>query len=131
LDLSIGGAHILIIQLINKRRFRVATPQGEWSSCAMEDRVMRDYALNRAIFDDRIGNRSLFSRLFHNWKSRREVNQLAEFDDFMLADIGVSRADVDWAAHLPLSTDATEELERRTASRQRQAALRRPGWGAY
>ena len=49
---------------------------------------MRDYALNRAMFDDKIGNRSLFSRLFHNWKARREVNQLAEFDDFMLAEIG-------------------------------------------
>ena len=63
--------------------------------------------------------------------AERKWAQASEFDDFMLADIGVSRADVDWAAHLPLSTDATEELERRTAARQRQAALHRPGWGAY
>ncbi|WP_119389969.1 DUF1127 domain-containing protein [Taklimakanibacter lacteus] len=92
---------------------------------------MRDYALNRAIFDDRIGNRSLFSRLFHNWKARREVNQLASFDDFMLADIGVSRADVDWAANLPLTTDPTEALENRVTVRQRHQPARRAGWGAY
>ncbi len=92
---------------------------------------MRDYVLNRAIFDDRIGNRSLFSRLFHNWKARREVSQLAGFDDFMLADIGVSRADVEWAAKLPLTTDPTEALEGRVTVRQRHAPVRRPGWGAY
>lgn len=92
---------------------------------------MRDYALNRAIFDDRIGNRSLFSRLFHNWKARREVIQLAGFDDFMLSDIGVSRADVEWAAKLPLTTDATEALEARATSRQRHQPARRAGWGAY
>jgi uncharacterized protein YjiS (DUF1127 family) len=97
----------------------------------MEDRVMRDYVLSRAIFDDRIGNRSLFSRLFHNWKARREVAQLAGFDDFMLADIGVTRADVEWAAHLPLTTDATEALEEKLTLRQRHAPAKRAGWGAY
>jgi uncharacterized protein YjiS (DUF1127 family) len=97
----------------------------------MEDCVMRDYVLSRAIFDDRIGNRSLFSRLFHNWKARQEVAQLAGFDDFMLADIGISRADVDWAAHLPLTTDATEALEAKVTLRQRHVPRQRPGWGAY
>jgi uncharacterized protein YjiS (DUF1127 family) len=97
----------------------------------MEDRVMRDYVLSRAIFDDRIGNRSLFSRLFHNWKARREVSQLAGFDDFMLADIGVSRADVEWATKLPLTTDATEALEARVVLRQRHPPSPRAGWGAY
>jgi uncharacterized protein YjiS (DUF1127 family) len=86
----------------------------------MEDRVMRDYVLNRAISEDRIGNRSLFSRLLHNWKARRAISQLAGFDDFMLADIGLSRADVEWAAHLPLTTDATSALEDR-ALHQRHA----------
>ena len=92
---------------------------------------MRDYALNRAIFDDKIGNRSLFSRLFHNWKARREVNQLAEFDDFMLADIGVSRADVEWATKLPITTDPSQALEDRNTLRQRHEPVRRAGWGAY
>ena len=91
---------------------------------------MRDYVLNRAIFDDRIGNRSLFSRLFHNWKARREVNQLAGFDDYMLSDIGISRADVEWASHLPLTTDATEALESRVTLRQRHRPSLRPGSGA-
>jgi uncharacterized protein YjiS (DUF1127 family) len=97
----------------------------------MEDRVMRDYVLSRAIFDDKIGNRSLFSRLFHNWKAHREVSQLAGLDDFMLADIGVSRGDVEWAAHLPLTTDATVALEEKLTLRQRHAPTRRAGWGAY
>jgi len=91
---------------------------------------MRDYVLSRAIFDDRIGNRSLFSRLFHNWKARRGVTQLAEFDDFMLADIGISRADVEWAAHLPLTIDATEALEDKISLRHRHAP-RPVGWGVY
>lgn len=92
---------------------------------------MRDYVLSRAIFDDRIGNRSLFSRLFHNWKARREVSELAGLDDFMLADIGISRADVEWAAHLPLTTDATEALEDKIMVRQRHADVKRAGWGVY
>lgn len=92
---------------------------------------MRDYALNRAIFEDRIGNRSLFSRIFHNWKARREVSQLTEFDDFMLADIGVNRADLEWAAKLPLTTDPTQALEDRVVLRERHQPHHRPGWGAY
>ena len=92
---------------------------------------MRDYALSRAMFDDRIGNRSLFTRLFHNWKARREVSQIAGFDDFMLADIGVSQADVEWAAKLPITTDATQALEARATLRQRHEPVRRAGWGAY
>jgi uncharacterized protein YjiS (DUF1127 family) len=124
-------AHTTTIQRESSNRFRVASPQGEWSSCGMKDRVMRDYVLNRAIFDDRIGNRSLFSRLFHNWKARREVARLAGLDDFMLADIGVSRADVEWAAQLPLTADATEALEEKVTLRQRHAPAKRAGWGAY
>ncbi|QIG49154.1 DUF1127 domain-containing protein [Nordella sp. HKS 07] len=92
---------------------------------------MRDYALNRAIFEDRIGNRSLFSRLFHNWKARKEVSQLTEFDDFMLADIGVRRDDLEWAAKLPITTDPGKALEDRSVLRERHQARRRPGWGAY
>lgn len=90
---------------------------------------MRDYVLNRAIFEGRIGNRSLLSRLFHNWKARRAVSQLAGFDDYMLADIGISRADVDWAIKLPLTTDATGALESR--SRLRQCHRPRCGSVAY
>ena len=92
---------------------------------------MRDYALNRAIFEDRIGNRSLFCRLLHNWKSRREVRRLSVFDDFMLADIGVNRADLDWAARLPLTTDPARALEDRAVLRERRQPRNRPGWGAY
>ncbi|MGE0006134.1 MAG: DUF1127 domain-containing protein [Parvibaculaceae bacterium] len=92
---------------------------------------MRDYVLSRAIFDDRIGNRSLFSRLLHNWRARRSVAQLAGFDDFMLADIGLSRADVEWAAHLPLTHDATQALDEKVTMRLRHPAANRAGWGAY
>lgn len=92
---------------------------------------MRDYALNRAIFEDRIGNRSLFSQLFHNWKARKEVTQLSEFDDFLLADIGVNRADLEWAAKLPITTDPSKALEDRAVLRERHRARNRPGWGAY
>jgi hypothetical protein len=67
----------------------------------------------------------------HKWKARREVSQHAGLDDFKLADIGVSRGDVEWAAHLPLTTDATVALEEKLTLRQRHAPTRRAGWGAY
>ena len=45
--------------------------------------------------------------------NRRSVARLSEFDDRMLADIGLSRQDVDWALHLPFSADPSRELEAR------------------
>jgi uncharacterized protein YjiS (DUF1127 family) len=90
---------------------------------------MRDYALARA---ESLGEftGSWLSRLFHNWKARRRVAQLETYDDFLLADIGVTRQEIRWAADLPLTVNAGLALEDR-AFRRRKNLPERPGWGAY
>ncbi len=57
-------------------------------------------------------------KLFRWWNiqrtrraSRRALKELSSLDDSMLKDIGISRADVDWASQLPKSVDASVELE--------------------
>jgi uncharacterized protein YjiS (DUF1127 family) len=94
---------------------------------------MRDYVLNQAISREQIGG-SLASnvlRLFQNWRARRDVARLETFDDHMLADIGLSRGDVEWASHLPLSANASQALEGRSHRTRDFEPARRAGWGAY
>jgi uncharacterized protein YjiS (DUF1127 family) len=47
------------------------------------------------------------------WNSRREVARLVDFDDRLLADIGLKREDLRSALGLPFSYDASLELQRR------------------
>ena len=51
-------------------------------------------------------------RFVRTWSNRRKVVSLADFDDHMLADIGISRHDVEQALSLPFSQDPAEELQR-------------------
>jgi uncharacterized protein YjiS (DUF1127 family) len=98
-----------------------------------EDCVMRDYVLNQAIAREEIDG-SLVSRVlrvFHNWRARRDIARLETFDDHMLADIGLTRGDVEWASHLPLSSNATTALESRSRRKHDFEPARRAGWGAY
>ena len=78
---------------------------------------MRDYALTRAHSAEATGL-PLISRLIRNWRARRAVTRLESFDDYMLRDIGVTRADVIWASGLPLSHNAALELEERARQRR-------------
>lgn len=52
------------------------------------------------------------------WTSRREVRHLALLEDHNLADIGLSRADIDWAMAQPWHLDATEGLAKRVDCRR-------------
>lgn len=54
------------------------------------------------------------------WRNRRQVAALAEFDDHMLADIGLTRRDVREALELPFSYDPGRELQRRSERNQRR-----------
>ena len=84
---------------------------------------MRDYALNHAASFDTGNGVSLFARLFRNWRARRSISRLSDYDDYILQDIGVTRADVSWAAGLPLTVNAALALEERSAQhRQRPRA---------
>jgi len=51
--------------------------------------------------------------------SRDALAQLNELDDCLLRDIGISKADVQWANQLPLSVNAAFEL-RKIADQRRQ-----------
>ena len=73
---------------------------------------MRDYVLSRAIAAGEMGGWSV-SRFLRRWRARRSIRKLTEFDDYMLADIGVSRSDARWAAGLPLTVNAAIALEER------------------
>ncbi len=74
---------------------------------------MRDYATHNAQSHGGLAGGGLFTRLWENWKAHRAMGQLASFDDHMLRDIGLTRADVLWAEDLPLSINAVMALEER------------------
>ena len=80
---------------------------------------MRDYALNHAASFDAGSGGSLVARLLRNWRARRSIGKLNEYDDDMLRDIGVTRADIIWAAGLPLTVNAALALEERSARYRR------------
>jgi uncharacterized protein YjiS (DUF1127 family) len=94
---------------------------------------MRDYVLNQAISREQIGGSvvSVVLRMFWNWRARRDVARLETFDDHMLADIGLTRGDIEWASHLPLSSNATIALEGRSQHERDFEPAQRAGWGAY
>lgn len=46
------------------------------------------------------------------WRTRRRFNRLLDLDDRMLDDIGVTRAEVEYASRLPLGVNAAMELRR-------------------
>ena len=79
---------------------------------------MRDYILNQAISQGEYGIVSLLRRVSRNWKAKRRIAVLADFDDYMLRDIGVTRDEIQWAAGLPLTVNAAVALEERAFRRR-------------
>lgn len=55
---------------------------------------------------------------YRNWKNRRAFNCLGEMTDAQLADIGLTRADLSFAA-LPFGADPTQRLGAIAAERMR------------
>ena len=47
------------------------------------------------------------------WSNRRRLADLSDFDDHMLADLGLTRDDVRLALTLPFAHDPSLELQRR------------------
>jgi uncharacterized protein YjiS (DUF1127 family) len=80
---------------------------------------MRDYALNRAISTGEFGAPTFVKRLWRNWKARRRIASLEDYDDRILNDIGVTRLDIRWAAGLPLTVNAALALEERAFRRRK------------
>ncbi len=90
---------------------------------------MRNYALHRAASLGEFGAISHLRRFLRNWVARRAIARLDNYDDFLLRDIGVTRDDIRWASHLPLSQNAALALEERSVRQRRADFARRPGWG--
>ena len=61
--------------------------------------------------------------LLRNWKARRAVRKLADRDNALLDDIGVSRDEVAWAARLPLSQNAAQRLQDVSYRRRKEQQL--------
>ena len=51
---------------------------------------------------------------------RRRLRTLKDLDDDMLADIGVTRSEVNQVSELPLSVDAATELQQMSLTRRRK-----------
>jgi len=63
-------------------------------------------------------NRLQLSRLFHNWRARGAIKALADHDDNMLRDIGITRDEISWAAKLPLTINSAIALNDRALRRR-------------
>ena len=76
---------------------------------------------NETVFAPRSSSfwQTLQSR-FHNWKTRRKVIALADMDDRLLNDIGVTYDDIIWASKLPLNVNAALEMDRVARTRRRK-----------
>ena len=80
---------------------------------------MRDYVLSRAIAQAEAPVVAFLKNIRRNWAARRRLANLAEFDDHLLRDIGVTRGEIEWAAGLPLSVNAALALEEKSFRRRR------------
>lgn len=56
----------------------------------------------------------VFLELLRARRGRRELTRLATFDDAMLADIGITRSDVEWALLQPWNVDPSIALAMRS-----------------
>ena len=63
----------------------------------------------------------IVARILDNWRALRSIRRLSLLDDHLLRDIGVDRADVHWAAGLPLTVNAALALEERSTQARRKA----------
>jgi uncharacterized protein YjiS (DUF1127 family) len=72
-----------------------------------------DLSLNATAAHERSAA-SVLVRLYENWEARRAVRELLKLDDHVLHDVGATRADVEWASHLPLTMNASLALDERT-----------------
>ena len=81
--------------------------------------IARYIAAREQILGEVEGRWSL-KRLFRNWKSRRQVKRLPDLDTRLLDDIGVNRAELDWAVKLPLTVNSALALEDRSYRRRKE-----------
>ena len=80
---------------------------------------MNDYAHHQAQISGSLEGQGIISRLIENFHARRAVRQLLAMDDYMLRDMGVTRAEVNLAANASIFRNAAMALEDQSATRRR------------
>jgi uncharacterized protein YjiS (DUF1127 family) len=75
---------------------------------------MREYMLHQAESDERTFAFAALRRIVGNWWKRRTLRKLRDLDDHLLYDIGITRDELEFALHLPLSVDPMREFSRRS-----------------
>jgi uncharacterized protein YjiS (DUF1127 family) len=73
---------------------------------------MRDYILGQAQSRQDFGLVATAKRVVRNWKHHRELAGLLKLDDYLLRDLGLTRALVQHLLALPLTVDVDWEQER-------------------
>lgn len=64
---------------------------------------------------------SVLSQFLEARRGRRELTRLANYDDALLADIGIARSDIEQALLLPWYSDPSQALEERVHRRNGSA----------
>ena len=77
---------------------------------------MREYILSEAAFHDQAFAFPRLRRVIRNWFSRRYLRKLEQFDDYILSDIGLTRADLRYGQSLPYDVDPIAELSQHRRS---------------
>jgi uncharacterized protein YjiS (DUF1127 family) len=72
----------------------------------------------------------LLSDFLEARRGRREIAQLVRSDDAMLADIGIARADVEWALMQPWNADPSLALAKRVDRRKASTRWARAFWAS-
>lgn len=86
--------------------------------------IVREFVLQQSLARQSHGGLTVLVRMLKNWRMHRVCQQMLEFDDHVLKDIGLAREDLrQLMAQLramPLDADVPWELERRRLLASRQ-----------
>jgi len=81
---------------------------------------MRDYILHQALSRDSTFVFPKLRRLVRSWLAKKNLKRLETLDDYMLNDIGLTRADLRFALRLPYDVDPIDEMARLREQRIRR-----------
>jgi uncharacterized protein YjiS (DUF1127 family) len=79
---------------------------------------MREYIMHQAESLRGTFAFATLRRVALNWWKRRTLRKLRDFDDHMLADIGLTRDELEDVLRMPLSLDPDWEFLRRRRAQQ-------------
>lgn len=72
---------------------------------------MRDYILHQAESRDRAFAFPVLRRWFRSVVFKRQLRKLANLDDYLLNDIGLTRDDLRYGLRLPYDVDGVDAME--------------------